>query len=62
MIPSNRFSGFRRTGIYPFATDAIPESAFVTSIVTRIDKMENKNESKITEPTSSIPGPSGVNL
>lgn len=40
--------------IYPFATDAVPESAFMPGIITRIDEIENKNEYKMTEPGPGI--------
>lgn len=40
MTSSNIFSGFRSPGIYPITPDAISESAFAPSIVTRIDKIE----------------------
>ncbi|KAK9679764.1 hypothetical protein QE152_g39740 [Popillia japonica] len=39
MTPSNIISGFRATGIFPFNSDVIPESAFAPSLITQVEEI-----------------------
>ncbi|KAK9728359.1 hypothetical protein QE152_g18098 [Popillia japonica] len=37
--PSNIISGFRATGIFPFNSDVIPESAFAPSLIPHVEEI-----------------------